>query len=179
MGNCKQIIIALRIYADEHGGAYPDVHDSVPMTSNQAFRLLFREGVLDDERIFGCKASQFIPDMSIGGPPEYPEALEAGENHWAMTKGVTEKSRADMPLIFENPVLAGWPPAWNAGAVGKLVKGRVWPGGKITVGFNDSSIQMIKLESAKSTNVTPAHDADGKDVFTRAAKSMEILDIER
>lgn len=175
--NCRQIIAALRVYALDHGGRCPDSDKSQPPTSNDAFRILIREGVLEDERIFGAKSTKYFPDNQVGDAPEFKEALEAFENHWAMTKGVTDKSNPKMPLVFENPVSGGWPPAWNCDAAGRKEKGRAWRGGKIIVGFNDGSVETIKLESDKGSNVRPARDWHGKDVFTRAADSMEILDI--
>lgn len=177
-GNCRQIVAALRLYAEDHDGEYPDAHESEPSTSNDAFRILVREGILEDERVFGAKNSKFFPDNNIGEAPDFKEALEAGENHWAMTRGMTAKSISDLPLAFENPTTSGWPPSWNIDDAGKMVKGRAWRGGKVIVGFNDGSLDVIKLESDKGTNVPPARGSDGKDVFTRASPKMEILDIE-
>ena len=176
-GNCKQIIMALRLYAEEHGGTYPDTDSSEPPTSNDAFHVLFTERILDDERVFGAKLSPFVPNNIIGDAPDFPKALEPGENHWAMTKGVKESGNPLAPLVFENPVSPSWPPNWNADAIGKQVKGRTWRGGRIIVGFNDSSVRVIQLESAKGSDVLPAREADGKDVFTRAGDPMDMLDI--
>ena len=176
--NCRQILVALKLYANDHDGNYPDVDESESMTSNDAFALLIREGFLKDERIFGAKSSKYYPDNDIGDPPNYPKVLEAGENHWAMTKDVTSNSAQKLPLIFENPAAAGWPPAWNCDAARKMEKGRAWLGGKIVVGFDEGGVEIIRLESAKGSQVGPKPDADGKNVFTRAAPVMEILDIE-
>jgi hypothetical protein len=169
-GNCKQIVTALRIYATEHGGKYPDAIAPLPTSSNQAFRTLIREEVFQDERVFGCQLSRFVPNGKIGGAPDYSQALEPGENHWAMTKGVTDQSPASMPLVFENPKVPSWPPVWDTKLQGKPGKGRVWKGGKIIVGFNDTSVQAVKIEP-------PTSGESKKDVFTDAAASMEILDI--
>jgi hypothetical protein len=179
VGNCRQIVAALKLYAADHGGQYPDADPSGPTTANQAFRVLIREGVLDDERVFGAMSGLFNTDNNIGEAPDFNEALQPCENHWAMTKGATFKNPPVMPLTFENAVSNGWPPKWNADAAGEKEPGRAWKGGKIIVGFNDSSVELIQLESAKGTSVGPKKGADGKDVFTRAAESMQILDIER
>lgn len=178
VGNCKQLIVALRIYAEENNGKYVDAHASEPSTSNAAFHGLFTARILDDERIFGAKASPFVPDNIIGDAPDFPKALEPGENHWAMTKGVKDSSNPLTPLVFENPASPGWPPSWNAEAAGKQVKGRAWRGGKIVVGFSDSNVRAIQLEPAKGASALPAREADGKNVFTRAGDRMEMLDIE-
>lgn len=175
-GNCRQIAVALMLYADDHGGAFPD-SGLEAKTSNDAFRVLIREGVLEDERVFGAKVSKYTPDSNIGGAPDFAEALEAGENHWTMTKGVTAISNPKTPLVFENPIVASWPPKWNCDAAGKREKGRAWRGGKIIVGFKDGTAEIIRLESAKGSSVLPARAADGKDIFTRAADHMDVLDI--
>jgi len=178
-GNARQIIAALRLYAGDNNGAYPDSDKTEEAsTSNDAFAVLFKQGVLDDERVFGAKASKFIPDNNIGEAPAYTEALEAGENHWAMTKDLTDSSSSVTPVVFENPNASEWPPTWNADAAGKLVKGRAWRGGKIIVGFNDSSVQTLKLESAAGESVGPADlGTGGKNYFTQAGESLEMLDI--
>jgi hypothetical protein len=58
------------------------------------------------------------------------------------------------------------------------VKGRVWRGGKIIVGFNDTSVMSVKIDPATGRPVTSSTGEGQKDVFTDAAASMEILDIE-
>ena len=178
-GNAKQIITALRLYSGDNNGAYPDSDkNEEPSTSNKAFALLIKGGILDDERIFGCKSSKYVPDNNVGESPEYSEALEAGECHWAMTKALTDSSSSVAPLVYENPTGAEWPPKWNCDAAGKLVKGRAWRGGKIVVGFNDSSVQVIGLESAKGESVGPKDLGNGKNYFTQAGEDLELLDIE-
>ncbi len=176
---CRTIVVALKMYSAEHAGRYPDADSSLPVTANQAFRILVRDDVFTDERAFGVMAGFYAPDQDIGQAPDFQEALQSGENHWAMTKGATEKSPPVLPLIFENAVSNGWPPTWNVDAAREKKPGRAWKGGKIIVGFNDGSAQLINLESSRGTSVGPKKGADGKDVFTRASASMEILDIER
>ena len=171
IGNCKQIATALKINAGDHGGKYPDLAEPSPTTSNQAFRIFFREDILQDERLFNCPMSKFQTDGKIGTAPDFSKAVEPGENHWAMTKGVTDQSSVLMPLVFENPLVPSWPPVWNSKVEGKPGKGRVWRGGKIVVGFNDTSVQAVKIE-------LPTNGESQKDIFTGAAASMKILDIE-
>lgn len=178
VGNARQVIAALKLYSGDNEGLYPDSDKTEePSNSNDAFRLLFKEGLLTDERIFGAKASKFIPDRNIGEAPDYSQAVEAGENHWAMTKGLSDSSEGMTPLIFENPVSPGWPPMWNADAAGRAERGRTWRGGRIIVGYNDSSVEPMRLEAAKGSSVGPKEQEGGKNYFTQAAESMEILDI--
>lgn len=174
--NCRQIISALKLYAGDNSGAYPDSDPSQPTTANDAFRLLIKQDIIQDERIFGCPASKFNGDNNIGTAPEYAEAVESNENHWAMTVGQTESSSSVMPLVFENPATQAWPPQWNADYAGQLQPGRTWRGGKIVIGLNDNSVSVVKLEATKGM-VGPADLGSGTNLFTQAAENQEILNI--
>jgi hypothetical protein len=154
IANCRQVVLSIRLYAADEGGVFPDAKVPDLQYSNAAFHELIVSGSLEDEKIFGCGLSPFMPDGQIGEKPDYVRAVEPGENHWAMTKGLTDSSPAGIPLVYENPVDATWPPTWNADAAGKRVKGRSWKGGKIIVGTNDTSVEVMKLESKEGSNVT-------------------------
>lgn len=177
LGNARQIVTAFKLYAGDNNGNYPDTDKSEPASSNAAFQVLIRDNILQDERVFGAKASKYVPDNNVGESPEFGQALEAGENHWAMTAGVTDSASALAPVVFENPVTTAWPPAWNADAAGKAAKGRAWRGGRIIVGFNDTSVQAIKLEAATGPSVAPADLGGGKNFFTQYQEDGTILDI--
>jgi prepilin-type N-terminal cleavage/methylation domain-containing protein len=177
IGNAKQIATALKIYAGDNNGSYPDSDPAMPTTSNAAFALLIQQDVLQDERIFTAKASKYVPDGNIGMPPAYTEALQAGENHWAMTAGITDSASAQAPVVFENAIGADWPPTWNADAAGKTLKGRTWRGGKIVVAFNDTSVTAMKLEAPKGPSVGPADLGNGMNIFTQYQASGVVLDI--
>ena len=180
LGNARQIGTALNLYAEEHNGRYPDADHASDSLSNEVFRRLMEENILQDEHIFGAKASKYVPDNNIGEAPRFAQALEAGENHWAMTAGVTKDSGKLTPVVFENPAVASWPPLWNADAAVeavKTLKGRTWRKAKIIVSFHDSSVQAIQLNPKIGPAVGPERAADGKDIFTRASPSMKVLDI--
>ena len=178
--NCRQIMIAIKSWAGDNQGNYPDSdRDAEPQTSNDAFRLLIKRSLLEDERVFGCPASFARTDKNIGEPPDYQEALEVGENHWVMTKGLTDSASGNAPFIFENPVGEGWPPMWNCDVAGQPKEGRAWKGGKIIVGRNDGSVNNEMLESAKGDSVPPKTNASGKDLFTQFSEEGEFLDIQR
>lgn len=177
--NCRQIIMALQIYAGDNNGAYPDSDRNFqPQTANDAFRLLLVQDVVQDERIFGCTVSKYQPDGNVGQPPQYAEALMPGENHWVLTAGQTNSSSAMMPLVFENPVAIGWPPTWNADIAGQLQRGRTWRGGRIIIGLNDSSVEVTRLEATRGSNVGPMPlGGSGLNIFTQASQTQIIMDI--
>lgn len=182
ISNCRQIITAMRIYSADHGGGYPDAALTDSQSSNEAFRVLFQKEVLDNELIFGCPVSRFVPDGNIGKAPDFQQALEADENHWAMTKGLADSDQGSIPLVFENPVVATWPPKWNLDAKGTNVRGRSWTNG-IIIGMNDSSVSIQPLKSKTGTEVPLKDLVDGKNLFnqhepTDPAEGWKILDVE-
>lgn len=168
INNCKQIIISVRLYSSDNGGLYPDSDKTdMPTTANDAFRILFKQGILETEKIFGCGASKYIPDGNIGESPDYTEAVKTGENHWMMTAGLNDSAAGGIPLVFENSVSSGSDPAWNADVPGQLKKGRTWSGGKVVVGMNDSSVEVQACESAKGASVhLKSVGTGGKNPFT-------------
>jgi hypothetical protein len=179
ISNCRQIITAMRIYSSDHGGHYSDAALANPRKSNEAFRALFQAIAIDNELLFGCPMSPFVPDGDIGTAPDFKQALEAGENHWAMTKGLDDSASGSIPLVFENPVVATWPPKWKPGARATKARGRAWANG-IIVGMNDSSVGIQPLQSKTGTEVTlkEMNNGDGKNLFTQHGTDWTILDVE-
>ncbi len=167
--NARQIIIGLRMYAADNNGMYPDSDKAEPpQTSNAAFRLLIKGQHIQDERVFTAPGSPFKGDDNIGEAPEYKEALEAGENHWAMTQGLSDSAPGNLPLIFENPNASTWPPTWSADANGNPMPGRAWRSGKIIIGMNDASVEAFKLEASSGAEVKVAPRPNGTPIFDAA-----------
>lgn len=173
--NCKQIITSLKVYASDNDGAYPDSDPTRPQSSNDAFRLLLVQDILQDERVFGCPASPFIPDGNVGLPPLFAEAVGPGENHWVLTAGQTSSSSSIMPLVFENPISPGWPPQWNADIAGQQQAGRTWPGGRVIIGLNDASVSVERLEAARGAAVGPRQLGSGLNMFTTASQQAQQI----
>jgi hypothetical protein len=177
ISHCRQVIVALKIYASDHGGNYPSP-DGLVSSSNQAFRRLFREEVVDGEFVFGCPGSIFIPDNNIGQGPGYAEALAPGENHWAMTEGLTDSSSGHIPLVYENPVKAEWPPKWKTSTGGMRKKGEGWSDGTVIVGMNDGGAFSRNLSAAKTGEASRLEPLGaGQEVF-EPKEQHTILDIE-
>lgn len=179
--NARQILISLKSYAGDNNGNYPDSDKAEqPQTSNDAFRLLFKRGLLDDERAFTAASSPYEPDNNIGEAPDFEEALKAGENHWSLTKGLSDSASGNAPLVFENPTSGGsWPPMWNCDVAGQKKEGRAWKSGKIIIGRNDGSVNGEQLESTKGDSVGLKQIGNGKDLFTSFSEQGEFLDIMR
>lgn len=178
ISNARQIITALRIYSSDHDGKYPDKlkNGSSAPDSNTAFRELFINGILQDERLFGCALSPYVPDGNIGSAPDYREALEPGENHWAMTGGLDDSSSSAFPLVYENTSSGTvWPPTWNTTISGHPSPGRTWSGGKIIIGFNDGSVQVIRLETGPSEHAGAMRRSDGTSVIPPNPGGLGVL----
>ncbi|CAN5905968.1 hypothetical protein BH11VER1_BH11VER1_07390 [soil metagenome] len=176
INNCKQIIISMRIYSPDSRDIYPDADIPNAKTSNEVFRALFKEGVLETEKIFGCGKSPYVPDGNVGIAPDFLEAVKPGENHWAMTKGLNGSMSGRIPLVFENPSEATWPPKWNANHT-DAQPGRTWKKGKVIVGFNDSSVEVLPLESETGESVGLKPYPDGTPVFPVLHPGLEILNV--
>jgi len=178
INNCRAIIVGMRLYsADNPDDAIPGAPlPPPPRSSNEYFRkLIIAESV--DEMIFGCLYSIFQPDGKIGAAPDYREALKPGENHWAMTWGLTDASPVRVPLVFENPSVASWPPKWNADLAGMNKRGRTWSGGKVIVSFNDGSVNLQTVEDGKGPRPLKPN-SDGTPIFSPADSAFPILDVQ-
>ena len=177
INNNRQIIMALKIYAADNNGKYPDAAIPGASNSNEVFHLLIKNGYLNDERMFGSPASPFKPDGNIGTAPNFDEALKPGENHWAMTRGMDDAANGGIPLVYENPWEATWPPKWNATRVGRVQPGRVWSGPSIIIGFNDGSVSKMKLDAAGGESAGLRPKSDGTPVFPLGNAKLEVLNV--
>jgi len=153
VNNCKQIILSLKQYAKDADSAYPDGRHPELKSANQVFRVLFKDDIVVDERIFGCPESMVKPDNDIGAPPKFEKALMPGECHWMLLKNQTEVSHPRTPILIENSLNASWPPKWDVSKPSKSwwskddnqKRGRSWKGRRIIIGRNDGSVAVEKL----------------------------------
>jgi prepilin-type N-terminal cleavage/methylation domain-containing protein len=143
--NAGNIFKMLTLYASDNDGAYPKGESS----SNDAFRQLFIEGIAQDEKPFKVTGSQWHsaaktngPDGDIGSAPNYEQALERGENHWAYTSGLNQTSNGNLPIIMDGFV---------EGQIGsytnlKTKKGGVWGGSNAIIVYTNGSAVQEKLD---------------------------------
>lgn len=178
--NCMRIILALKQYAHDHQGQYPDSvvissSGTLPVTSNDAFRELVKARIVTDERIFGNWGG-IKPDGLLGEQPHFAMALSPNENHWAMTSGLTDSSAGNTPLVFEHPAENSWPPKWlPAGARTQSRNfGFASKRGHIVIGLNDGSVFTEKIVEQNGL-LLPKKDAQGLDLFTRSVPQSAIL----
>ena len=177
--HARQIMMAMKSYASDNGGLYPDADPRVnPANSNQAFRELFKRRYLQDESIFATPSGEGDPDHDIGTPPDFAEALQRGENGWAMSKGMSAAAPGGAPLVFEAPTIAVWPPRWRVVSVsdpGDVER----PLGKVVIGRNDGSVASETLQRPRAFEpVLLLPMADGSSAFD-LVPSKEMLMPER
>lgn len=97
-----------------------------------------------------------------------------------MTKGLTDHGDESIPLVYESPADATWPPKWNPDYAGTDKPGRTLCGGKVIIGFNDGSVSALPLESAKGMNIGLRPHPDGTPIFpTIPGRKLEVLDVAR
>lgn len=173
----------MKAYAADHDGKYPDSQlGNMPRNSNMAFRRLFNGKYTENEMIFTSPVSRFVPDGILGDDDEKRRALEPGENHWALTAGMDINKPGDIPLVYENPANASWPPNWSVDQRWTNTRGRSWTE-SIVVGQNDGSVSPRELAAKEGKAVGLAKERDGKDIFELAIDPVnfpkgEVLDID-
>ena len=157
--------IGLMQYASDHDGEFPiGEHDS-----NEALRQLIPRYV-EDEKPFYVAGSAWHtapqhgelgpgPDNLIGDPPDYPRALEEGENHWAYVSGLNNHSDERLPLLAD-----GFSYIVGTYATHPSRRGGVWRGSKAIVTYADGSTRSEFIDP-KTLRVLK----NGRDLFDPAS----------
>jgi prepilin-type N-terminal cleavage/methylation domain-containing protein len=148
VSNVRQIGLALKQYASDNDGIFPDKKrdgTSEATDANDAFGTLVPEYVAD-KRLFFVKA----PDGKITNADN---PLQGGENEWAYLLGLTETSPGRWPLVVSGP---------NTGtkySADRTVEGGVWEGKVAIVLRADGS---ANAETLDKQNLTIPADHDKK-----------------
>lgn len=153
LSNARQIVGALRTYASDNDGKFPDHPVAAGgvagpgdlATSNEAFRQLF-PNYLTSEQIFYVPKSAWSnnkPDDRLDAETlsAGPQTLNVGENHWAYFPKLTDSSNSAMPLVCDAPIAANADPQYTDVATDK---GGVWQGKLAIVVRIDQSAEKLK-----------------------------------
>jgi|SRR4051812_2338292 prepilin-type N-terminal cleavage/methylation domain-containing protein len=184
LSNAKQIALALRQFAIDNNGAYPNKQpdakangdysaaaSTIPTTSNDAFWWLF-PNYLQSEQIFAVTGSAYTPGnpdnkLDAAGTARV-ETLKKGENTFAYVTGLTDTSNSTFPVIADG-FAAGTTPANPAYTTNKASPGGVWAAKKAVVVLCDSSGQIMRVDTA-SKQVQRTNSAGTKvNMFSGAA----------
>jgi prepilin-type N-terminal cleavage/methylation domain-containing protein len=163
LSNAKQIALALRQFAIDNNGSYPNKQPTgaangdysaapatpLPTTSNDAFWWLF-PNYLQSEQIFAVTGSAYTPanpdnklDPTTTGRVE---TLKKGENNFAYVTGLTDTSNSTFPVIADGFV-TGSTPANPVYTANKAQPGGVWAAKKAVVVLCDSSGQIMRVDA--------------------------------
>ncbi len=169
ISNARQLILAIKVYASDNEGAYPEGSDA-----NEAFIELVKSEIITTEAVFGCPASSVgKPDGDIGTKDDdFARACEDNENHWEMTSGLNDSSPGNYPLVWENSDTETWDPSWDRDAAGTSDKGRTWSGGKVIVGINDNSVKTYKTDD--SGKIKPPKGGS-TNIFSSVPATLTVL----
>jgi prepilin-type N-terminal cleavage/methylation domain-containing protein len=160
MQSARQIGLALRLYANDYDGTYPqkrNTYDQEIVTSNDAFRSLIPT-YIDNEKVFAVTGSKAgaTADNHI---TETTQMLEAGENHWAYIAGLNSGSNSNWPLIADHTDGAG------TYSTKENTLGGTWLATKSAVIFTDGSARVVPLMGGGEKRYLPRHDDKTKNAL--------------
>lgn len=154
-GSARQIGLALRGYAQDNNGEYPDSREFT--NSNEAFRELFPAYMM-------VESNFAVPRSPVGKLADNkvePEnrILERGENHWAYIAGLSDSSHPLWPLIVDHTDGSGYY------GTNENKPGGTWRGGKAIVIRCDGGALAIKLGGTGLKRFIPRHDDSKKNAL--------------
>jgi prepilin-type N-terminal cleavage/methylation domain-containing protein len=148
------IYIALKGYAGDHDGAFPEANEN----ANEGYRQLLPRYIEKEEpfRVPNCpwhkesKNGGKGPDNDLGERPDYSQALERGENHYAYVTGLNDGS-SDSVGTYE---------------VEQTKRGGVWKGEKAIVVYTDGQAKM-ELIDQRQLKILKKKGAQEVDLFAQ------------
>lgn len=151
LAQCKQIGLALKLFAGDNDGVYPrkgvpSEMTSEPTDANLAFAALF-PAYTQSEVIFGNKLSAYQtgagPDNVIDAnfTTGHPKTLKSGENVYGYMSQLSDASNPACPLVFDAPGTDK-----KTYATKPTDKGGVWSGTKAICVYLDNHGAVENLE---------------------------------
>ena len=151
----RQVALALRGFAQDNGGAYPDGTDLV--SSNDALRELF-------PTYTNVETNFVVPSSPVGKAADNKiepaeRVLERGENHWAYVAGLSDSSNPLWPLIVDHTNGSGYY------VTKETDRGGTWRGGKAVVIRCDGGGSALRLSGTGAKRFVPRHDDPEKNAL--------------
>jgi hypothetical protein len=149
--------MALKMYANDNDGAFPEAKGTALAAFNELFpKAAGASGYIKDKKQFFVKGSAYTRKLN---PTSDPLKLQTEENHWAYMAGLTSESSENWPLIFDGP-------KDESGTYSpiKTERGGVWEGRtaivvRVNGGASPEKLKDFKLQSDGQTNaLAPAAD---------------------
>ncbi len=168
LSNAKQIGLALKLYASDNDGNFPQgpkgsdpsVSDPsvLPANANVALRFLLPDYITTESIFYVPKSAWTLsePDDDINGANK----LNTGENHWAYVPKLNDTSNPRFPLLAD-----GFSTTVGVYSSDPAQKGGIWKGKKAIVIRVD---QSGALETVKQSDLKVYGKTGGtteKDIF--------------
>jgi|688.fasta_scaffold868099_1 hypothetical protein len=162
-GTAHVIHTLLVTWAEDHDGEFPTAHQF----SNEAFRELFKAGLVDTEKPFSIAGDAWHkssvsgdgkrPDNEIGSAPDFAKALQRGECAYAYVSGLNLASRGSLPLLanaFSESLGVYTKDHLHKGGVFHGTKGvYVTVGGSAKIGELSPDFRILEMKDGKATDV--------------------------
>ena len=159
----REIHTLLVTWAGDHDGEFPTAHQF----SNEAFRELFKAGLVDTEKTFTIPRDAWHknspsgdgrgPDNDIGTAPDFAQALQPGECAFAYVSGLSRQSKPELPLLanaFSESLGVYTSDKSRKGGVFQGTKcAWVTVGGSAKVGVLSPDFRILEFKVGKATDV--------------------------
>ena len=165
LSNCKQINIALRMYASDNDGIFPATSVSTGSTpgtalaagdfSNKAFDNLMPK-YTTSKKIFATKTSAYCKNPVASTGTADANLIKRGENDWLYLVGLSETSDARWPLIATATKSSSSLTYTST----TTETGGVWGGTDAIIGYCDGSVRPASGKEMDS--------ADAKATFVKS-----------
>jgi prepilin-type N-terminal cleavage/methylation domain-containing protein len=172
--NARQIVIALKMYANDNGGSFPSGTNSYGekiATANDAFRSLV-PSYIDNESVFTVPRSKDGPKADNKIDPEQ-QILRPGENHFAYIEGVSSASTSTWPVVVDGTDGSGHYTNIETDF------GGVWKGTKAVVARIDGGVNLVALQGPLTKRFIPRFDDPTKDALVVSdymGSGVQLLD---
>jgi prepilin-type N-terminal cleavage/methylation domain-containing protein len=158
LNNAKQIVLALKMFANDNGGSFPADTNSYGekiVTSNDAFRSLV-PNYIDNEQVFTVSRSKVGPRADNKTDPSQ-EILRPGENHFAYIAGLNSTSNSNWPVVVDSTDGSGHFTTVEGDY------GGTWKGIKAVMARVDGGAQLVTLQGTGTRRFLPRFDDPTKD----------------
>ena len=164
LNNAKGIYLALKMYAGDHDGRFPDAAEN----ANEAYRQLV-PAYIPSTKTFQVRGSAWTPSASANFKQD-SKVLHPGENHFAYISCLKDNSNPDFPLVADGFV-EGKPGTY---AANREEKGGVWKGRLAIVVRVDGSGRLEKVNPTdRRVYRTTTTQGPGIDLFAPAPNWLD------
>ncbi|MGI8601580.1 MAG: type II secretion system protein [Verrucomicrobiales bacterium] len=156
--------LGLMNYAGDNDGSFPSTEN----TANEAYKKLIPDYIANEKPFYvpgsawhdGAKNKK--PDDDVGTRPDYAQALERGENHWAYINGLNNTSNANLPIIAD-----GFTDTVGQYAEVQNKKGGRWKGTKAIIVYVDGGVKQEALDK-KTLKIMKTRGGQQVELFSNA-----------